>query len=96
MGFELHDYSGTPDAEVWGKEVGETFAANDRTAKKVGLWWGKEKIIINGEDIGEDWTFIKYKLVDQYGNFQGIGLMAIPDFEKENVGLEIMNKYNLI
>jgi hypothetical protein len=83
MGKTAKDYINKTDTEIWGADVSAEFSYHDNMAlnSKNGYWSGKEKIIINGEDITENWTMVKY--VRYAGKTPiGIGGIAIPNMIK--------------
>ena len=82
LGLCRADYVGKTDFDIWDEETAKEYQENDvrvlNSIEKV--WFGKEKIVLNGVDVTNDWKMLKY--VRFAGDLEiGIGGMAIPSDE---------------
>ena len=82
LGLCRADYIGKTDFDIWDEETARQYQENDvrvlNSIEKV--WFGKEKIVLNGVDVTNDWKMLKY--VRFAGDLEiGIGGMAIPSDE---------------
>ena len=82
LGLCRADYIGKTDFDIWDDETAKEYQENDvkvlNSIEKV--WFGKEKIILNGVDVTDQWKMLKY--VRFAGDLEiGIGGMAIPSDE---------------
>lgn len=82
LGLCRADYIGKTDFDIWDEETAKEYQQNDvkvlNSIEKV--WFGKEKIILNGVDVTDQWKMLKY--VRFAGDLEiGIGGMAIPSDE---------------
>ena len=82
LGLNRADYIGKTDFDIWDEETARQYQENDvrvlNSIEKV--WFGKEKIVLNGVDVTNDWKMLKY--VRFAGDLEiGIGGMAIPSDE---------------
>lgn len=72
------DYVGKTDIEYWGKKVGSIYQHNDQKAlRALEPIVFRETVPIAGKDIGEDWLFMKYKLLVN-GQLVGIAGIGFP------------------
>jgi hypothetical protein len=79
LGLCRADYLGKTDFDIWDEDVAKEYQQNDvavlQSPEKV--WFGDERIIINGVDVTKEWKTLKY--VRFAGDLEvGIGGMAIP------------------
>jgi flagellar biosynthesis regulator FlaF len=72
-GKQAHEYSGKTDSEFWGPDIGANFEKNDRTARAIGYWEGVES------EAFSRWRSVKYRLIDDNGDFAGYGGAALPE-----------------
>lgn len=82
LGLCRADYIGKTDFDIWDEETANEYQQNDvkvlNSIEKV--WFGKEKIVLNGVDVTDQWKMLKY--VRFAGDLEiGIGGMAIPSDE---------------
>lgn len=82
LGLSRADYVGKTDFDIWDEETAKEYQQNDvkvlNSIEKV--WFGKEKIVLNGVDVTDQWKMLKY--VRFAGDLEiGIGGMAIPSDE---------------
>lgn len=82
LGLCRADYIGKTDFDIWDEETAKEYQENDvkvlNSIEKV--WFGKEKIVLNGVDVTDSWKMLKY--VRFAGDLEiGIGGMAIPSDE---------------
>lgn len=82
LGLCRADYIGKTDFDIWDDETAKEYQENDvkvlNSIEKV--WFGKEKIVLNGVDVTDQWKMLKY--VRFAGDLEiGIGGMAIPSDE---------------
>lgn len=82
LGLCRADYIGKTDYDIWDDETAKEYQQNDvkvlNSIEKV--WFGKEKIVLNGVDVTDQWKMLKY--VRFAGDLEiGIGGMAIPSDE---------------
>lgn len=82
LGLCRADYIGKTDFDIWDDETAKEYQQNDvkvlNSIEKV--WFGKEKIVLNGVDVTDQWKMLKY--VRFAGDLEiGIGGMAIPSDE---------------
>ncbi|MCJ8334907.1 MAG: hypothetical protein MJH10_11750 [Epibacterium sp.] len=75
QGLSKADYIGKTHVDVWGQETGNKYYSNDfkALAKKRFVVF-KEEVPIAGQDIGDDWLFMKYPL---YAGRKLIGIGGI-------------------
>lgn len=72
------DYVGKTDIEYWGKKVGAVYQHNDKKALRAfEPIVFRETVPVEGKDIGEDWLFMKYKLLVN-GQLVGIAGIGFP------------------